>query len=173
MKVVNMLKSAGALGRTRWWNDNRANDVLRGLPRWWRKKSIAGTARCATLVGLSVLVAALCLQPSLAVAVKDVPYGEDGSPPDNDAQADTDASNDAILSGVDPHPDAINTATCDYHDTTSPYSATYADFASNLTGPKGNTGLTIQNQVEYHHVGGASVVIIEDGNITQHHWYGC
>jgi CubicO group peptidase (beta-lactamase class C family) len=33
--------------------------------------------------------------------------------------------------------------------------------------------LTIQNQVEYHQVGGASIVIIEDGNITQHHWYGC
>lgn len=99
MKVVNILRSAGALARTRWWNHNRGDDVLRGLPHWWRKKSIAGTARCATLVGLSVLVAALCLQPSLAVAVKDVPYGEDGSPPDNEAQADTDAFNDAILEG--------------------------------------------------------------------------
>ncbi len=76
-------------------------------------------------------------------------------------------------SPLDPHPDAINTATCDYHGATSPYNATYANFASSLTGPKGGTGLTIQNQVEYHQVGGASVVIVEGGNITQHHWYGC
>jgi CubicO group peptidase (beta-lactamase class C family) len=95
---------------------------------------------------------------------------------DNDPDcADDDLPNNGpgTDSPIDPHPDAINTATCDYHGTTSPYSATYADFESSLTGPKGSTGLTIQNQVEYHHVGGASVVIIEDGNITQHHWYGC
>src|SRR5262245_5868513 len=64
-----------------------------------RKMGAAGTAWRAMLLGLSVLVAALCLQPSLAVAVKDVPYGEDGSPPDNEAQADTDAFNDAVLEG--------------------------------------------------------------------------
>lgn len=72
-----------------------------------------------------------------------------------------------------PHPDAFNTATCDYHGTTSPYDTKYAAFESSLVGPKGNPGLTIRNQGEYHHVGGASVVIIEDGHITQHHWYGC
>ena len=71
------------------------------------------------------------------------------------------------------HPDARNTATCLFHGTTSPSDATYAAFAASLVGPKGNKGLTIQGQVEYHHVGGASVVIIENGAITQHHWYGC
>ncbi|MCY1075112.1 serine hydrolase domain-containing protein [Archangium lansingense] len=71
------------------------------------------------------------------------------------------------------HPDARNTATCNYHGTTSPSDATYAKFASSLVGLKGNKGLTLQSQVEYHHVGGASVVIIENGAITQHHWYGC
>jgi len=70
------------------------------------------------------------------------------------------------------HPDARNTVTCNYHGTTSPHDATYAAFASSLVGPKGNKGL-IQKQVEYHNVGGASVVIIENGAITQHHWYGC
>ena len=81
-------------------------------------------------------------------------------------------ANEGIF-GIDPHPDAINTATCNYYGTTSAYDATYTNFESSLTGPRGSTGLTIQNQVEYHHVGGTSVVIIEDGNITQHHWYGC
>jgi len=76
-------------------------------------------------------------------------------------------------SPLDPHPDALNTSTCDYHGTTSPYDTTYASFESSLVGPKGNIGRTIQNQVELHQVGGASVVIIENGSITQHHWYGC
>ena len=71
------------------------------------------------------------------------------------------------------HPEARNTATCLFHSTTSPYDATYAAFTASLVGPKGNKGLAIQSQVEYHHVGGASVVIIENGAITQHHWYGC
>src|SRR5262245_38764111 len=89
---------------------------------------------------------------------------------------DPDCADDGLSSGtspIDPHPDAINTATCNFHSTTSPYDATYANFESSLTGPRGSTGLTIQNQVEYHQVGGVSVVIIENGNITQHHWYGC
>ncbi len=71
------------------------------------------------------------------------------------------------------HPDAINTSTCDFHGTSSPSDSTYATFESSLVGPRGNSGRTIQNQVEYHQVGGASVVIIEDSRITQHHWYGC
>ena len=65
-------------------------------------------------------------------------------------------------SPLDPHPDALHTSTCDYHGTTSPYDTTRADFESSLVGPKGSTGLTMQNQVEDHHVGGASVVIIID-----------
>ena len=72
----------------------------------------------------------------------------------------------------DPHPDAINTATCDFHGTTSPYDATYDNFATSLVGPRGNTK-SLQELVELHQVGGASVVIVEDGAITQHHWYGC
>ena len=71
------------------------------------------------------------------------------------------------------HPAARNTATCNFHGTAFPEDSKYKTFASSLVGPKGNTGLSIQNQVEYHHVGGASVVIIENGKITQHHWYGC
>ena len=76
-------------------------------------------------------------------------------------------------SPLDAHPDAINTTSCDYHGPTSPYDPIYSIFESSLVGPRGNGGRTIRNQVEYHQVGGASVVIIEDGHITQHHWYGC
>jgi len=72
----------------------------------------------------------------------------------------------------DPHPPALNTATCAYHGTTSPADATYATFAASLVGPRGNTR-NLQDQIELHQVGGASVVIIEAGAITQHHWYGC
>ncbi len=73
---------------------------------------------------------------------------------------------------VDPHPPAINTATCDFHGTSSPYSAKYGDLETSLVGPRGNIR-NLQAQVETHQVGGASVVVIEDGAITQHHWYGC
>jgi CubicO group peptidase (beta-lactamase class C family) len=120
-----------------------------------------------------LMAAALFLTPTMQTQAQP-PY-EEGNPGSGGTIEDTVEENTppGSSSPLDPHPDALNTSTCDYHGTASPYNATYADFASSLTGPKGSTGLTIQNQVEYHHVGGASVVIIEDGNITQHHWYGC
>ena len=45
---------------------------------------------------LSVLVAALCLQPPSGVAKLDVPYGKDGAPPDAETQAKVDALNKAL-----------------------------------------------------------------------------
>ncbi len=72
----------------------------------------------------------------------------------------------------DHHPDALNTELCSHHGTSSPWDQTYTEFEASLIGPRGNTR-TIEQQVELHQVGGASVVIIEDGAITQHHWYGC
>lgn len=66
-----------------------------------RNLNAAGTARRATLVGLSLLMAVLCLQPSPVVALVDVPYGEDGAPPDNEDQADADALNDALGGGLE------------------------------------------------------------------------
>lgn len=73
----------------------------------------------------------------------------------------------------DPHPDPVNTAACKSHGTSSPYDPTYAAFESSLVGPRGGSGLTIEDQVEFHHLGGASISIIEGGQITQNHWYGC
>lgn len=73
------------------------------------------------------------------------------------------------IDDIDP---AGNTG-CDFHDTRSPYSASYDTFEHSLVGPRGNSGLSLQNQVERHQVGGASVAIIENFRITQHHWYGC
>ena len=71
------------------------------------------------------------------------------------------------------HPDAMNTATCNFHGTASPADANYTKFATSLTGPRGRKGLSLQSQVEQHHAGAVSVAIIENGVVTQHHWYGC
>lgn len=50
----------------------------------------------ASLVGLTVFVAALCLFPAPGIAKLDVPYGEDGAPPDSETQAEVDALNEAL-----------------------------------------------------------------------------
>lgn len=71
-----------------------------------------------------------------------------------------------------PHPPALNTATCDYHGTTSPYDADYADFEDALEGPSADL-TSIRARLEKHQVGGTSVAIIEAGRVTQVHWYGC
>ena len=67
----------------------------------------------------------------------------------------------------------MNTATCNFHGTASPADANYTKFATSLTGPRGRKGLSLQSQVEQHHAGAVSVAIIENGVVTQHHWYGC
>jgi CubicO group peptidase (beta-lactamase class C family) len=120
---------------------------------------------------IALAVAALFLAIATPSYAKLVPIDEPGTG-GNSGTSDTGTPNipDDLIPA---HPDARNTAACNFHGTTSPSDATYAAFASSLVGPKGNKGLTIQSQVEYHHVGGASVVIIENGAITQHHWYGC
>jgi CubicO group peptidase (beta-lactamase class C family) len=48
----------------------------------------------------------------------------------------------------------------------------YEDFESNLVGPLGACNRTIEQQIDIHQVGGVSVVIIENGEITRHHVYG-
>jgi CubicO group peptidase (beta-lactamase class C family) len=122
----------------------------------------------------------ICLSlTALFLATATLSYAEAPYEPNEPGTGNSSGTTGSSQTSFDPddlipaHPDARNTATCNYHGTTSPYDATYAGFASSLVGPKGNKGLTIQNQVEYHNVGGASVVIIENGAIKQHHWYGC
>jgi CubicO group peptidase (beta-lactamase class C family) len=117
---------------------------------------------------IALAVAALSLAAATASHAKLVPIDEPGSHGSSDTTDPSETLDDLI-----PHPEARNTAICNYHGTTTPGDTKYAAFASSLVGPRGSKGLTIQNQVEYHHVGGASVVIIENGAITQHHWYGC
>jgi CubicO group peptidase (beta-lactamase class C family) len=117
---------------------------------------------------MTILTCAALLVMTATLAHPTPPYQEHGTVGTSGTSGDT-----PEIPSPPPHLDAINTITCNYHGTTSPTSVTYTAFASSLVGPKGNTGLTMQNQVEHHHVGGASVVIIEKGKITQHHWYGC
>lgn len=119
---------------------------------------------------IALAVAALFLATVTPTYAKKVPIDEPGTVDTSGTSTGTPIDPDDLIPA---HPEPRNTAACNFHGTTSPYDATYAAFASSLVGPKGNKGLTIQNQVEYHHVGGASVVIIENGAITQHHWYGC
>jgi CubicO group peptidase (beta-lactamase class C family) len=118
---------------------------------------------------IALTIAALCLATAPPTHAKLVPIDEPGTHGTSD-NGDTSGS---LEDSIPAHPDARNTAVCNYHGTTSPSDTKYAAFASSLVGPKGNKGLTLRSQVEYHHVGGASVVIIENGAITQHHWYGC
>lgn len=118
---------------------------------------------------IALAVAAISFATATATHAKLVPIDEPGTHGTSDT-GDTPGSLEDVIPA---HPDARNTAVCNYHDTTSPSDAKYAAFAASLVGPKGNKGLTLQSQVEYHHVGGASVVIIQNGAITQHHWYGC
>lgn len=120
---------------------------------------------------IALAVTALLLAAAAPVHAKLVPVDGPGT---GDSSGTGDGGSTGIPDDLIPaHPDARNTATCSFHGTTSASDAKYAAFASGLVGPKGNKSLTIQGQVEYHHVGGASVVIIENGAITQHHWYGC
>lgn len=118
---------------------------------------------------IALAVATLCLATATSTHAKLVPLDEPGTHGSSDTGNTSESPEDFIPA----HPDARNTAVCDYHGTASPSDAKYAAFASGLVGPKGNKSLTLQGQVEYHHVGGASVVIIQNGAITQHHWYGC
>lgn len=77
-----------------------------------------------------------------------------------------------------PHPPALNTSTCSYHDSSSfsrllsAEAARYAAFDAAVTGPSSNVR-GIQARVELHQVGGVSIAVIEDGSVVQHHWYGC
>lgn len=48
----------------------------------------------------------------------------------------------------------------------------YLDFETNLIGPRGNCNKSIEQLVDTHEVGGVNIVLIEDGEITQHHFYG-
>jgi CubicO group peptidase (beta-lactamase class C family) len=61
---------------------------------------------------------------------------------------------------------------CDYHGTNSPSDPVYTAFETDLEGARGYKR-TIRQQVNTHEVGGVSIAIIEDGRVTQHHWYGC
>jgi len=118
---------------------------------------------------IALAVAALFLATATVSHAKLVPIDEPGSHGDSG----TGDSSGSLEDVIPAHPDARNTATCNYHGFTTSADTKYKAFASGLVGPKGNKSLTIQSQVEYHHVGGASVVVIENGAITQHHWYGC
>jgi CubicO group peptidase (beta-lactamase class C family) len=117
---------------------------------------------------IALAVAALFLGAASATHAELVPVDEPGSHGPSSGGGVPDPE-DLIPA----HPDARNTAACNFHGSTTTADSKYTTFASGLVGPKGNKSLTIQGQVEYHHVGGASVVIIENGIITQHHWYGC
>jgi CubicO group peptidase (beta-lactamase class C family) len=138
----------------------------------------------------TILTTALLLTATSLQAPAYPPYAEHGSVGDASSSSSSTSSAGAgseqtieeaieentpagAESPFDAHPDGINTSVCNFHGTRSPTSSTYAAFETSLVGPRGNGGRSIQNQVEYHQVGGASIVIIEGGAIAEHHWYGC
>jgi hypothetical protein len=72
MKVMNMLRSARALGRTRWWNHNRADDGLRGATALVEEK---GRWKFLSVLRVAAAIAALGIEasPSLATIVAVAP----------------------------------------------------------------------------------------------------